>query len=117
MVNGEVVAGEKDLQITISDINRPQEIKAAFRVGNTTITEIDESNIRFFPVPARTRLQVVSEKMMHQVSLANIMGQKVYVSQNAGLSHSIDAGNLKTGIYVLKVRTGSGLVSRKVQVE
>jgi hypothetical protein len=116
-VNGEVIEGHNELQTTISDIHSLQDVKVAFRVDNTNIETIVQNNIKVFPIPAKTMLNIVSEELIEGLVLLNLAGQEVYSATAVGLNHTIDVRNLKAGVYVLRINTHKGMVSQKILVE
>lgn len=117
IVNGVVIQGNQEPEITINNINGLKNVKVAFRNDNTGVEPIAQTIIKVFPVPARNQLNIVSCDFMHQLSLLNLLGQEVYSAADIGLNHIIDLRNLKGGFYVLRINTSKGLVTRKIQVE
>ena len=79
------------------------------------VNEQAESSIAIFPNPTTSRFTVVGENMNH-VAVYNMVGQKVYEMECRGESVDINLGNAETGIYMVRISTDNGEVTKRITV-
>ena len=83
------------------------------------ITGVGENRvnlIKIFPNPANNVLNISSEEVIHSVSLIDIVGSKVFQQDNDVNTVRVNTSELKAGIYFVVIKTGSDIVTRKVQI-
>ena len=68
-----------------------------------------------FPNPTTSRFTVEAQGLNH-VAVFNTMGQKVYEMSCQGESVDINLNNVETGVYVVRITTDTGVVSKPVTV-
>jgi hypothetical protein len=68
-----------------------------------------------YPNPADQSLKVEAEGMT-QVSVYNMLGQQVYMSLCESNVLSISVSGWNEGVYLMKVQTAEGIVSRRVTI-
>lgn len=83
---------------------------------STGISEKEEKDFSVYPNPASTVLNIQTEKVIDLISLYNITGELVLQKSNSEKNHSLKIENLPAGIYLLQVRSGEGLYSKRVVV-
>lgn len=81
--------------------------------GTTSVAENSFTSIQMFPNPASTTLNIFSELPMIEISIYNSLGQIVDNQQVDGNESQISVGGLPSGLYVVKVRTLSGVSVQK----
>ncbi|MDZ7614476.1 MAG: T9SS type A sorting domain-containing protein [Flavobacteriaceae bacterium] len=84
---------------------------------------ISQESVRAYPNPANT--QVIEYSLIENadltIELYDILGQKVYESQQFGTSgtlnkYSIDVTGMNEGIYFLSLNAGASRITKKIQV-
>jgi hypothetical protein len=83
----------------------------------TTITDPSLAQIRIFPVPARTTLYISSPEVIRDLRIIDMLGQVAYSANVAGLSHEVNVGGFKDGIYFIQILTSKGIETRRIQVQ
>jgi hypothetical protein len=91
-------------------------VPITLKVNNTDVTEISLDDIKVFPVPARTVLNVTSPENMKQLQIVNMLGQVVYTMEEVGLRHEISVAPFREGMYVIRIITDIGIETRTIQV-
>ena len=109
MENGEVVSTSAQYSFTIT---RDVDLVANFE----SYEDIEElmSSIRFYPNPVADKLYVVAEVEIDEIGVYDIYGRRQVAetpSHHGGLS--IDVSNLKSGIYIVIIKTSSGIVTKR----
>ncbi|MBP1630564.1 MAG: hypothetical protein H6Q15_1457 [Bacteroidetes bacterium] len=85
-------------------------------VGLSTI-EKDKANIFAYPNPAKEDINFSCSFMIKDIEIYDIMGRRVYQKEVKDYSKSIDISSFNKGIYIAKLNTEQGLVSKKFIVE
>ncbi|MBW6498112.1 MAG: choice-of-anchor D domain-containing protein [Bacteroidales bacterium] len=83
----------------------------------TSITDPSLAQIRVFPVPARTTLYITSPEVIRDLRIIDMLGQVAYSANVAGLSHEVNVGAFKDGIYFIQILTAKGIETRRIQVQ
>ena len=79
------------------------------------IDEQAESSISIFPNPTTSRFTVEGASMNH-ISVYNMVGQKVYERECRGESVDINLNDVETGIYMVRISTDNGEVTKRITV-
>ena len=79
------------------------------------IDEQAESSIAIFPNPTTSRFTVEGASMNH-ISVYNMVGQKVYEMECSGESVDINLNDVETGIYMVRISTDNGEVTKRITV-
>jgi len=79
---------------------------------STTDIDLENENVRVYPVPAGSTLNIESKKPINNIQLFNINGARVYEQQR--FEKSLDIGFLQSGIYVLQIEIDKQLVYKKI---
>ena len=82
--------------------------------SGANVNEISESNVNLYPNPTSGILNIEGEGNM-TISVMNMLGQKV-MEMNATDKVIIDLNGCESGIYMVKVKTDNGTVTKKVNV-
>ena len=81
----------------------------------TGVEEMEADKVSVFPNPTTCRFTVEGEGLSH-VTVFNTLGQKVYEMDCQGDSVDINLSNAETGIYVVRVSTVNGDVTKRITV-
>ncbi|MBP7101609.1 MAG: T9SS type A sorting domain-containing protein [Bacteroidales bacterium] len=83
-------------------------------------TKIDEPSteerILLFPNPTPTILNICNEKLIYKISFYNTIGQKVKQTIVNSNETTLDVSTLPAGMYLVKINTEQGVLTRKVQI-
>ena len=79
------------------------------------VNEMEEGSVAVFPNPTNSRFTVEGEGLS-LVTVFNTVGQKVYETNCQGNSVDINLSNVETGIYVVRVTTEQGIVTKRITV-
>ena len=79
------------------------------------VNEVDGKDVSVFPNPTTNRFTVEGEGLNH-VSVYNTLGQMVYDMDCHGESVDITLDNVETGIYMVRVATAKGIVTKRITV-
>lgn len=107
--NGDVVSTSMQYSFTIT---RDVDLVANFE----SYEDIEELTplINFYPNPVDDKLYVVVESEIDEIGVYDIYGRRQVTET---LSHqgdfSIDVSNLKSGIYIVIIKTSSGIVTKR----
>lgn len=86
----------------------------AFKDLATNSTEIQTiPDVRVFPNPAFSNIQVVSKETIVKVDLLSIDGKLIGQKHPESLSLNLNVNNLKPGIYLLRIQTSGQLFTQK----
>ena len=96
-------------------INDPNQFYLHLYYSPTGVNEQAGSNISIYPNPTTSRFTVEGEAMNH-ISVYNLVGQKVYEMECQGNSVDINLSNAETGIYMVRVSTDNGEVTKRITV-
>ncbi len=81
----------------------------------TGVEELEDSQIAVYPNPTSARFTIEAADMNH-VSVFNTLGQMVYEANCEGDSVEINLNNVETGIYMVRVATQKGMVTKRITV-
>ena len=79
------------------------------------VNEVDGKDVSVFPNPTTNRFTVEGEGLNH-VSVYNTLGQMVYDMDCHGESVDITLDNVETGIYMVRIATAKGMVTKRITV-
>ena len=79
------------------------------------INELESSSVSIFPNPTTNRFTVEGQGLNH-VTVFNTMGQKVYEMSCQGESVDINLNNVEAGVYVVRISTENGVVSKPITI-
>ena len=89
-------------------------VKAVFVVGNA-IGEGNNIITSAYPNPTTGRVNIEADNLK-QVSISNILGQTIYESEASGNKFTYDFGQQKDGVYLIRIETSNGVVTKRVVV-
>jgi photosystem II stability/assembly factor-like uncharacterized protein len=78
---------------------------------------IDVVEVSAYPNPAKDILNIKTTHPVHLIQLINITGQVVFAKTSYGqLNHFLQVTDIDSGIYLLKIYSGSTVQTKKVQI-
>jgi uncharacterized repeat protein (TIGR02543 family) len=114
--NGEEVVSEDNVYV----FTMPAEdvtLTANFSAVTSALEEkIFGHNIRMFPNPAQNHISIEGVETRSTINVFSITGAKLMSLENQSGSVNLDVSRLENGVYVIKINSGNGIVSRKVFV-
>ena len=81
-----------------------------------TGTDENEAQVKVYPNPAKSLVIIETEGMM-EVSVYNTLGQCVLQKEVNGDQTTVDLQNAYEGLYLLRVKTEKGVISKRIAVE
>ena len=66
-------------------------------------------NVMLFPNPAQNMLNIVTEGEIEDVTIFNVLGQKVMHAN----TNQIDITSLSKGMYIINITTDEGMTTKK----
>ena len=81
----------------------------------TGVEELEASEVMVYPNPTTARFTVEATEMTH-VSVFNTLGQVVYEANCEGNVTEINLSNVETGIYMVRIDTKTGSVTKRITV-
>ncbi len=81
--------------------------------------EVLQNDIVIYPNPATNKFTIQTSAEIKNISLYNILGQKVMEKSFTGIQKTVTVDNLQLskGYYLLKVNTHKGLVTKKIAIQ
>ncbi len=76
----------------------------------------NKNNIVLYPNPARDNLVVKSDEIIKKIEIYNLIGQKIETFENCEMQLNINISNYNNGLYILKIKTSEGEITKKVNV-
>lgn len=83
----------------------------------TSVTDPSLAQIRIFPVPAQTNLNITSPLLIREVRMIDMLGQVVYNETVSGMQHQLNVNQYKNGLYFIQILTDKGMETRRIQVQ
>ena len=81
----------------------------------TAVAEIESVVTAVYPNPTYGKVRIEAENILN-VSIFNILGEKVFEGSADGDAFEYDFSNQKAGIYLIKVETAKGVETTRVMV-
>lgn len=79
------------------------------------VNEIESSSVVVFPNPTTSRFTVEGQGL-NRVTVYNLVGQMVYEMDCQGDSVDINLSNVETGVYMVRILTDNGDVTKRITV-
>jgi hypothetical protein len=103
-----------------ANYNAATSVSRTFTIAQDPILSVDnaiDAHVQAYPIPAKDYLNIsTGTYSMNSVSLTDAFGRNVYSAEPNRAEHSINTSTFSTGIYILRVATQKGVVSRRVQL-
>ena len=85
-------------------------------IDDTSVSEIADHNIMVYPNPANSVVHIDSEASISELRLIDLSGQTVALRLLNDSSYTLDISNIRSGLYLLRITTGSGAHVFRLQV-
>ena len=96
------------------DITNPEGSIATFWASTLSNTNFDKTKFSFFPNPVANELHIESEQAkIDQIEIYNLNGKQV-LDVNFQKDQPIDVSSLAKGMYLVKIKTESGSLTKKL---
>jgi len=98
--------GTYTVTYNVSDASGNAAVEVTRTVTVTEVLGLDSTEINsvsIYPNPTTSKWTVESSRVINTLTLFNLLGQKVLEQTVNDKKVNIDASNLKTGVYMLKV--------------
>lgn len=69
-----------------------------------------------YPNPTREAINITSPDLINRIHIYNTLGTLVDMREVKATNYRINSGNLSEGLYILKIETDNGLVTKRVSV-
>ena len=79
------------------------------------VEENDGSSVTLYPNPSKDQFTIEGEGLSH-VSVYNTVGQRIYDANCEGHAAVVNLSNAETGIYMVRIMTDNGLVTKRVTI-
>ncbi len=81
------------------------------------ISEANEVSLNAYPNPATDYLTIEAGSNISEISIYNVMGQKVYDNNKVnGELFVVDTKDMASGMYMVVIRTDKGVASQRFSV-
>ncbi|MBQ8222949.1 MAG: T9SS type A sorting domain-containing protein [Bacteroidales bacterium] len=80
-----------------------------------SINENDFNKLRIYPNPVKNKLNIMANQIK-SLSIVNMMGQSVLRQEVDVDEFVLDVSSLDSGMYLLNVETGNGVVTRQINI-
>ena len=83
----------------------------------TDLGDNEASEASLYPNPATDRVTVSSTTAIEQITVINYVGQVIFTQQLSGeQSITLNTGSYEPGVYVVRIDTESGVVTKRVVI-
>jgi alpha-amylase len=81
--------------------------------------ENESDEISVYPNPARHKLNVTIKNpgSAREISIYNHLGELIFTKQPESASEELSMDNFNEGFYIVKVKTGEGIVTKRVHIK
>ena len=80
------------------------------------VSELDKQKATVYPNPTHGTLQIEAENI-EGISIYNILGEKLFEASTSGNSFEYDFSPHEVGIYLVRILTEKGIVTKRVMVQ
>lgn len=77
----------------------------------------DQIKIKVFPNPANSTINILSDKILNQISIYNLLGENILNLTTNKKETSIDVSSLSKGSYFIKATTDKNSVTQKLIIQ
>ena len=88
---------------------------ATFKSSGASVDENNSVEVAVYPNPTNGLVKIEAENIKH-ITISNMLGQVVFDGKVGGDAFEYDFSGQKTGIYLVRIETASGVVVKKVSV-
>jgi len=83
----------------------------------TGVNEINMAGVMIYPNPVVNLLNIKADAEIINVELMNLMGQRIIIQKVNELTYQINIADLQSGIYIVKIQTSKGIITRKIIIQ
>lgn len=93
-------------------------VDVSFEIADYTtgVQDPDFANLRVFPNPATSVLNIYADEPILEVRMFDMLGQQVFATDGFSEQIQLNVNAFKGGMYFLQITTSKGTVTRKVQL-
>ncbi len=109
--------GEGDYTFWLNQTGGISEVELSFVVDQTLSVDdnqLTDSEVTIFPNPAQNTIQISSNHILQKIVLFDILGKEVKTVENGTNTNNIDISQLTSGLYLAKITTQNGSITRRV---
>lgn len=81
----------------------------------TAVAEAEDQSAKVYPNPTQGRVTIEAENIQH-VAIFNLIGEKVFESVANGDAFSYDFSGFEKGLYLIRIETKNGILTKFVTV-
>ena len=86
-----------------------------FELTTTTrVEKVNQNDILIYPNPTTGVLNIRSKENIKQIIISNITGKTILTNSNVNQTTPIDLSGIKNGIYIITIKTDSGIINKKL---
>ncbi len=111
--------GKTDLVITgYSDAGYAAQSSAVYlNTSPISVSDLKKNNISISPVPAKEYITVFCPENINKLVIYDVSGKTVFSQNVAGQNVTINTSGLSSGVYFVKILTGTQTISEKIIIE
>lgn len=83
--------------------------------SHTAVNENNCSSVNIYPNPTNSHITIEAADLMH-ITISNLFGQIIYESNANSNEFAYDFSQQREGIYLIRIKTASGVVTKRVVV-
>ena len=72
------------------------------------------TSIQVYPNPVEDLLEIKANTIIYEISLTDLVGKQLLTEKPNVLNHKLKLNHLKTGVYILKIKTLNGDFTKKI---
>ena len=84
------------------------------RWENLSTEEFQKNDIKLFPNPIKGNTLTISTQKALQINIYDILGKQVLKSKINTTTNTIDVGQLRKGVYLIKLESDEGVITKKL---
>jgi hypothetical protein len=120
MYSDDTYGGEGQYQYYVTAVYDQGESDPSNTVTVQVVTGLDENHIdglTVYPNPAKDHLNIAADVNINNVMLYNFAGQVIVNTQVNNNAYMLNASNLNPGVYMLRIDTEKGSVTKRIIIE
>ena len=92
------------------------QVEGYVNVSNEEIERVEECEVTLYPNPTKDWLKIKCDAKVLEVSIVNMIGERVYDEKNVDENEMIDLRGMNSGVYVVRIRIDKGAKSERLLV-
>ncbi len=81
---------------------------------DTSVTDPLAPRLTVYPNPVRETMHIVSDVVMNEIRLINVIGQMVYAASVDDKTFQLPVGDIKEGVYLVQITAGDSVQIKRV---